>query len=48
MVDLHQNYLVFEVDATQQNELFNSGKGGRGREGEDTWAVLVFYIWELG
>ena len=47
MVYLDQNYLVFEVDATQQNELFNSGKGGR-REGEDIWADLVFYIWELG
>ena len=47
MVYLDQNYLVFEVDATQQNELFNSGKGGR-TEGEDIWAVLVFYIWELG
>ena len=21
---------------------------GGGREGENTWAVLVFYIWEFG
>jgi len=44
--NLDQNYLVFVVDdATQQ---MNNSIVARGRRGENTWAGLVFYIWELG
>jgi hypothetical protein len=30
------------------NELFNVVRGKRGKRGENTWAGLMFYVWELG
>jgi hypothetical protein len=46
MVDLHQNYLVFEVDAIQQNELFNSivVRGARKRGGGHMGGSCILHL----